>query len=106
MDPDFEICWDENAFRSMQKTFNYLKRNASPTVAAKFRQSVFDAVDGLVQNPERFGYDRLLLEDPPRYRSVRLGTYRVVFEVKRESVFILLVYNSRQDPAKIRKMMP
>jgi mRNA-degrading endonuclease RelE of RelBE toxin-antitoxin system len=106
MDYGYDICWDETALRSLRKTFNYLKKNVSATFAFQFKASVFEAVETLNENPERYSYDRILLEDPPRYRSIRLGSYRVVYEFKNNAIFVLLIYHSRQNPKKIRKMMP
>lgn len=106
MGSGYDICWDENAFRSVQKIYVYLEKHVSISVAAAFRQEVFDAVDGLTDNPERYGYDLLLLEYPPRYRVIRLGQHRIVFEIKDDVVYILLIYNARQNPDKVKKMMP
>ena len=106
MDYGYDICWDETALRSLRKTFNYLKKNVSASFALKFKASVFEAVETLNETPERYSYDRLLLEDPPRYRSIPIGGYRVVYEFKNDSIFVLLIYHSRQNPEKIRKMMP
>lgn len=65
----------------------------------------FDSIDALIEQPERYGYDRILLENPPRYRSIPIGGYRVVYEFKAEVIYVLLVYHSRQNPEKIKKEM-
>jgi len=106
MENAYDIAWDENALRAVRKIFNYLKKNASEAAALKFRSDVFDSIDALIEQPERYVYDRILLENPPRYRSIPIGGYRVVYEFKTEVIFVLLVYHSRQNPEKIRKEMP
>lgn len=102
----YDICWDETALRVLRKTFNYLKKNISASVALKFKTDVFAAIEKVLENPEHYSYDRLLLENPPRYRSIPVGGYRVVYEFKNGTVFILLIYHSRQNPEKVRKSMP
>ena len=106
MEYGYDICWDETALRAVRKTFNYLKKNISEEVALKFRTDVFAAAEKVLENPEHYSYDRLLLENPPRYRSIPVGGYRLVYEFKREAIAILLLYHSRQDPKKVRSSMP
>jgi len=101
-----DLCWDETALRAMRKTFNYLRKNASESVALKFKNQVFEAVETLLEHPERYAYDRLLLENPPRYRSIPVNDYRIVYEFKQNTIFILLIYHSRQNPEKVKKAMP
>jgi plasmid stabilization system protein ParE len=106
MENGYDIAWDENALRAIRKIYNYLKKNVSEATASRFRSDVFDSIDALITQPERYGFDRILWEDPPRYRSIPIGGYRVVYEFKTEVIYILLVYHSRQNPEKIKKEMP
>lgn len=106
MEYGYDICWDETAFRAMHKVFNYLKKNISEEVALKFKSDVFAAAEKILEHPEHYSYDRLLLENPPRYRSIPIGGYRLVYEFKNETIFILLIYYGRQDPKKVRKSIP
>jgi plasmid stabilization system protein ParE len=106
MTNNYDICWDEVALSALRKIFSYLKKNVSASIAIKFRNDVFAAVEKLIENPEYFPFDRLLLENPPRYRSIPVGGYKVVYEFYQDTIFVLLIYHSKQNPATVRKNMP
>lgn len=106
MDYGHDLCWDENALRSLRKIFNYLRKHSSEKKAQIFKTRVFEAVETLLEQPERYSYDRLLLEYPPRYRSIPLDGYKIVYEFKQQTIFILLIYHTRQNPQKIKKLLP
>lgn len=103
MEQAYDICWDEKAMQAMRNIFNYLKKNASEKVANEFREQVFDKVGSLLEHPERYSYDRILMTNPPAFRSIPIGKYRVVYKFTGHAIFILFIYHTSQSPRKIKK---
>ena len=72
---EYEIIWSVKAARQM--------RSLDRSVAKR----IYEKVDQLNQNPERFV--EKLVRDP--YYRLRVGDYRVILDIRHESVRILIL---------------
>lgn len=81
----------------------------SPTAAARWHQRLLEAIQSLENNPERCG----LAPEAQWYpggqlrqllHGKRQGVYRILFEVRDTTVFIVRVRHGRQDLLRLDDM--
>lgn len=75
----------------------------------KGRQWLFTTIflmkpDGLLHFPEMAQAEPLLSEFIETYRSLLVrNAYKVVYYIKNETIFIVAVFDCRQNPEKLKK---
>lgn len=81
----------------------YLENNQSETVADKVKRGIFDAIEGLIQMPHRYGIVHGVSDAEFTFRRVLKWSYIIVFHINEDTqtVTIVDVSHSRQDPQKL-----
>lgn len=64
-----EIVYSRRFDRDFSAILRYIRTEASPLVADRIRDQIFDTIETLGDNPERY---------PPEPRLAHLGNYRVI----------------------------
>jgi len=64
-----DITYSRRFDRDLGATLRYLRKKASDNVADNIRDRVFESIESLLENPERY---------PPEPRLAHLGNYRVI----------------------------
>jgi plasmid stabilization system protein ParE len=97
----FEILWDTKALAAVNKIYDHILQKSFQG-AETVREAIFDTVESLKVNPERFPADRDL-KSP--YRRCLVWSYRVIFRIYPESnqVLIIHVWNSKRNTKSLLK---
>lgn len=91
------IIWSENAEHQLQEILMYWKnRNKSNVYPLKLRRAFLGTVKILTAQP----YLGVLIKSPAIYQKL-VKDYLIIYEVKPEILFILALFDTRQDPAKL-----
>jgi plasmid stabilization system protein ParE len=99
----YDIAWDIKATKALRKYYAYYKENASPEVAERFASAIMEAVETLLDQPERYPIDRHLSHLPQQYRSIAVWNFKIVYEFTGFEIFILHIYHTKQSPARVRR---
>ena len=107
MDERYEIVISQRARRRMADIFDYMYRNASPLRAEKINNGLLDAINSLEKMPHSYKRVLELCSDEVTYRRKLKWSYQIIFRIKEEEkeVFVFDVFHSRQDPAKLKKLL-
>lgn len=91
------VAWTETAWRDLERVADYIAAD-SPGYAAAFVRRIRDGAGSLDELAER---GRVVPElEEPAIRELVIGSYRLIFEVTEETVFILgLIHGARDFPA-------
>jgi plasmid stabilization system protein ParE len=81
--------------------FDYYKTKASFSIAHKIKNSCFDRVEILFQNPEAGPIDEVLKELNEGHRYLIEGNYKIIYKINSNTIFITGVFDTRQEPQKI-----
>lgn len=81
----------------------YLEQNRSESVADKVKRGIFEAIEGLIEMPDRHGLLRGMPDSTITFRRVLKWSYIIVFHIDEadKKVMIVDVSHSRQDPQKL-----
>ena len=91
---EIAILWSSDAAKSLESIFDYYF-DLSPQSAERIRKDILQKVGTL-----RFVKQYQIDEINPDYRRITIRHYKVVYKVEMQKVFILNIFDTRQDPAK------
>ncbi len=97
------IIWDEEAKRSLRTIYNYIKKRESVEVARKVRNKITSQVKSLIDFPEKFEREPHLADEPGNFRSRMIWSYKIIYEVTNEGIYILDIFHTSRDPSNIKK---
>jgi len=98
-----KIIWDEEAKKSLRNIYNYIKGRESVEVAKKVRNEIVSQAKSLNDFPEKFESEHHLEEEPGNYRSRVIWSYKIIFEVTKDTIYVLDIFHTSRDPLNIKK---
>ena len=96
-----KVTWTLPAKYQLKEIFLYYKHKASPQVANKIKTSLFNATHALSKNPKMGNREELLKHKKEEYRYLVEGHYKVLYKISTQTVFIIDVFDCRQNPKKL-----
>ena len=94
----FAVHLTEDAARDLEDICNYIERRDSPTNAAYVLDRIEETFAGLSEHPLRGGFPKELLDIGIReYREVFFKTYRIIYRVMDENVYVLVIADGRRE---------
>ena len=88
----------DDAAHDLEEIFEYLTEHEESSRAEHVLGRIGEAFQGLSTFPERGNYPRELLEIGIReYREVLFRPYRIIYRVKGDTVYILVIADGRRD---------
>jgi toxin ParE1/3/4 len=101
----FEIIWSDHAEKELDKIFEYYVEFASIHIAKNLIQKIVEAPNKLLSNPEISQREELLLDRESEYRYLVCKNYKIIYSIDSKAKFIKIadVFDSRQNPAKIKR---
>lgn len=92
------LIWTEPAWHDLESHANYIARDSS-VYASAFVRRVRNAARSLSRLPKQ---GRLVPElEDPHVREILLGNYRLIYEVRRDAVYVLSVVHGARDLAAL-----
>lgn len=101
----FQIIWSDQAENELDKIFEYYSENASVRVAKNIVQKIIAEPNKLLLNPEISQREEFLLDREKEYRYLICKNYKLIYSIdtKAKSIKIADVFDSRQNPVKIKR---
>ncbi|MCL2246036.1 MAG: type II toxin-antitoxin system RelE/ParE family toxin [Lentimicrobiaceae bacterium] len=96
------IKWYIEAAGDLDKIYDYYMTK-SPRAAAELYNKILDAVEILKTQPSVAPIEQILFGCSEDYRSLVVGNYKIVYFVKDEFVFIVQIFDCRQNPIKLKR---
>lgn len=88
------VAWTETAWRDLELAADYIAEE-SPGYAAALVRRVRDRARSLEEMPER---GRVVPElDEPTVRELVVGSYRLIYEIGEEAVYVLGLIHGARD---------
>ena len=102
---ELKIYWTDFAKKELRKIFNYYKEKASLNVARTLVIGITKEAIKLEKNPDIGQREELLEDSSKEYRYFIYKSYKIIYWTNSEnnSIEIFDVFDSRQDPLKIKR---
>jgi len=95
------VAWTEVAWRDLERVADYLAED-SPAYAAALVRRVRDAARSLTEMPKR---GRVVPEmDHEAVRELILSSYRLIYEVRGDDVYVLALVHGARDLASLLRL--
>lgn len=98
-----KVVWDDEAKRSLRSIYNYIKNRESTRVAKKVRDEIAAQAKELVIFPEKFEKEPVLKDEPGNYRYKVIWSYKIIYEVTAEAIYILDIFHTSREPSSLKK---
>ncbi len=101
MKKKLSVIWDNEAKHSLRSIYEYIKNNESARVASRVRSEIIKQTKTLYQFPEKFSEEPVLKNEPGNFRFKIIWSYKIIYEVTKDHIFILDIFHTSRDPSNI-----
>lgn len=98
-----KVVWTKFALKALFEVFTYYKTNVSSTIAANIKNNILSSSSQLQTNPLLGVKEEFLNDLGEGHRSLIRGNYKVIYKIVNEQLFITDVFDTRQNPDKIKR---
>lgn len=102
MKKKLKIIWDDEAKYSLRSIYNYIKKRESVDRAKKVRAKIVASAKSLNDFPEKFEEEPVLKSEPGNYHYKVIWSYKIIYEVAEEAIYIVDVFHTSRDPSNIK----
>lgn len=102
---EIRILWTDSALSQLENIYDYYKLKSSPGIAKKLVKSLVEETIVLKSNPLIGVKETLLLGRPFEYRFLVKNNYKIIYRFNDNLVRIISVFDCRQNPKKIEKIV-
>lgn len=96
-----KIIWSRRAQNDRKEILSYwLKRNKTNTYSKKLNGLFIEAVKIISDYP-----DIGKITDEGRARIKIVGDYIIIYEIEKETILLLTIWDSRQNPEKLKEIL-
>lgn len=97
-----KLVYTEQALAGLEETLDFIGENVSYAKVIETRDRILDKTDTLIKQP-LIGQKELLLEHLGLgHRRLIEGHIKIVYRIVVETVYITDIFDSRQDPDKMK----
>lgn len=92
------VFWSENAKLDLKEIYFELKSKYSKETALKVRDELFDGANNIIF-VEQFQLDEYRID----CHRIVIRNFKVLYQIKENSIFIVRIFNTFQNPLKSLK---
>lgn len=97
-----EIEWTDTAKKNVRKLYKFYTKTASEEVAKKIIEPLFSFVLTLKESNSIGQIEEDLQHLKSGHRYLVLGHNKILYKIKNDKIFITHVFDTRQDPVKLK----
>ena len=97
-----KLVYTEQAILSLNECLNFLPSDLPSEKVNEIRDQILDKADMLLINPKLGQIEKYLEHIGKSHRRLIEGYYKIVYRVEGELIFVTDIFDSRQDPSKMR----
>jgi plasmid stabilization system protein ParE len=98
-----KVVWTKFALNALFEVFTYYKTNVGLTIAVNIRNNILSSVRQLQNYPLSCAKEEFLEDMGEGHRCLIRGNYKIIYKIVNEQVFITDVFDTRQNPVKIKR---
>jgi toxin ParE1/3/4 len=98
-----KLIYTEQALYSLSEALDFIAPNVSDEKLTEIRDSILDNADTLLSQPLKGQKEPILEHLGLDHRRLIEGHYKIIYRVVGEYIYITDIFDSRQDPDKIKK---
>ena len=95
----YQVVWTNRARKNLKQVYDYIRED-SPQNAYKVVEAISTAVYKAIKNPEVYRPDKYKINNDGSYRAFEKHRYRVVYRFNKDTIRVLRVRHTSQEPLK------
>jgi toxin ParE1/3/4 len=97
-----KLIYTEQALISLEETLEFIAQKVSPEKTMVIRNQILDKADTLLKQPLIGQAEPSLQHLGLGHRRLIAGHCKIIYKVDREYIYITDIFDSRQDPEKMK----
>ena len=97
-----KLVYTEQSLNSLEETLNFIAPKVNYAKLIEIRNEILDAADTLLLHPLKGGKEPYLEHLELGHRRLIVGHYKIIYRVTNEEIYITDIFDSRQDPIKMK----
>lgn len=97
-----KLVYTEQSLISFEETLEFIAPKVSYEKLIEIRDKILDTADTLLEQPYTGQREYLLEHLELGHRRLVEGHYKIIYRVVDEYIYITDIFDSRQDPAKMK----
>ena len=100
---EIKVFWTQTALNNLEDIFEYYKFRASVNVARNIVKDIVSSTIRIQNSPKIGKTEDLLKKRDLEYRFIVVRNYKIVYWLEGGYIKIATVFDTRQDPDKIKR---
>ncbi len=97
-----QVIWTNFAASELKNIYIYYRIVANETVALKIKKNIFNAAKTIIKRPLIGAVEENLAELKQGHRYVVEGNYKIIYRVINKDIYIIDIFDGRQNPQKMK----
>ncbi|MCW3808142.1 type II toxin-antitoxin system RelE/ParE family toxin [Plebeiibacterium marinum] len=97
-----KLIFTEQALFSLEEALNFIAPKVSNKKLNEIKNNILDAADTLLLQPHQGQKEPLLEHLDLEHRRLIVNHYKIIYRVIGEHIYITDIFDSRQDPDKMK----
>ncbi|MNK24455.1 Plasmid stabilization system protein [compost metagenome] len=93
-----KVLWRKKASQNLEAIYEYILKE-SPQNAHMVFNKIYDLANSLIVFPEKYPVEPIL--NNPQVRFAVVWSFKIIYTTQNDSVYIMRVFNTKQNPKKI-----
>lgn len=98
-----KVLWTKSALASLYDIYKYYKDNVSIIIACKIRDFVLSSAGQIEKYSHSGQIEELLKGLEGGHRFIIRSNYKIIYKIKNDKIYITDVFDTRQNPEKIKE---
>lgn len=99
------ILWSAKSKNQLKNIFDYYSQWVDEEFATQLLIDLIEKAEQLKKNPFSGQIEPLLINKKQRFRYLVLGNYKLIYFIESTMVRIVVVFDCRQEPKKLKKLI-
>jgi toxin ParE1/3/4 len=95
-----KVLWSKKASNELEAIYNYIKKE-SPQNAILVFNGIYDLANSLPNLPYKFPVEPIINIEKVRFAAI--WSFKIIYSIEKESVVVLRIFNTKQNPKKIKQ---
>jgi plasmid stabilization system protein ParE len=97
-----KLIYTEQALNSLEEALAFIAPKVTQKKLLEIRDRILDKADTLLLHPNQGQIEPCLEHLELDYRRIIEGNYKIIYRIKGQTIFITDIFDSRQDPDKMK----
>ena len=97
-----KLVYTEQAIESLQECLDFFPPEVSTEKRLQIRDKILEKADGLLSRPRMGQREEYLEHMGQSHRRIIEGYYKIIYRVEGETIYITDIFDTRQDPARMK----